>query len=88
MELAKKRVLKIDIEGYEFFVLKGFDKYIKNAKVVHFEHNYDNMLIKKYTFTDIHNLLINNNFHNSLKIKMFFRKSFEYVYLKNFFLKK
>jgi FkbM family methyltransferase len=80
--------LKIDTEGYEFFVLKGFDKYIKNVKVVHFEHHYDNMLIKKYKFTDIHNLLINNNFYNSFKIKMFFRKSFEYVYLNNFFLKK
>ena len=80
--------LKIDTEGYEFFVLKGFDKYIKNVKVVHFEHHYDNMLIKKYKFSDIHNLLIYNNFYNSFKIKMFFRKSFEYVYLNSIFFKK
>jgi FkbM family methyltransferase len=80
--------LKIDTEGYEFFVLKGLDKYIKNVKVIHFEHHYDNMLIKKYKFSDIHNLLINNNFYNSFKIKMFFRKSFEYVYLNNFFFRK
>ena len=44
--------LNIDTEGYEFFVLRGFDKYIKNVKVVHFEHHYDNMLIKKYKFSD------------------------------------
>ena len=80
--------LKIDTEGYEFFVLKGFNKYIKNVKVIHFEHHYDNMLIKKYKFSDIHNLLINNNFYNSFKIKMFFRKSFEYIYLNNYFFKK
>ena len=79
--------LKIDTEGHEFFVLKGFDKYIKNVKVIHFEHHYDSMLIKKYKFSDIHNLLIKNNFYNSFKIKMFFRKSFEYIYLNNNFFK-
>jgi hypothetical protein len=45
------------------------------------------MLIKKYKFSDIHNLLIKNNFYNSFKIKMFFRKSFEYIYLNNNFFK-
>jgi len=87
-KLKNADYLKIDTEGYEFFVLKGFNKFIKNVKVIHFEHHYDNMLIKKYKFSDIHNLLINNNFYNSFKIKMFFRKSFEYIYLNNNFFKK
>jgi FkbM family methyltransferase len=87
-KLKNADYLKIDTEGYEFFVLKGFNKYIKNVKVIHFEHHYDNMLMKKYKFSDIHNLLINNNFYNSFKIKMFFRKSFEYIYLNNNFFKK
>ena len=87
-KLQNADYLKVDTEGYEFFVLKGFDKYIKNVKVVHFEHHYDNMLKKKYKFSDIHNLLVNHNFYNSFKIKMFFRKSFEYIYLNNNFFKK
>ncbi len=38
------------------------------------------MIIKKYKFTDIHNLLKKNNFEKVFKIKMKFRKSFEYIY--------
>ena len=38
------------------------------------------MIIKKYKFTDIHNLLKKNNFKKVFKIKMKFRKSFEYIY--------
>ena len=80
--------LKIDTEGYEFFILKGLEHYIKKVKVIHFEHHYDNMLIKNYKFSDIHNYLISNNFYNCFKIKMVFRKSFEYIYLNNNIYKK
>ena len=39
-----------------------------------FEHHYHNMLIKKYKFSDIHELLIKNNFKQIFKNKMPFRK--------------
>ena len=39
------------------------------------------MLIKKYKFSDINNYLVNNNFKQIYKIKMPFRKTFEYIYL-------
>jgi FkbM family methyltransferase len=87
-KIKKVDYLKIDTEGYELNVIKGLKKYIKKVRLIHFEHHYDNMLIKKYKFSDIHNLLIHNNFYNSFKIKMFFRKSFEYVYLNSIFFKK
>ena len=45
-----------------------------------FEHHYHNMLIKKYKFSDIHELLIKNNFKQIFKNKMPFRKTFEYIY--------
>ena len=38
------------------------------------------MLAKNYTFSDIHNYLEKNSFNNIFKIKMPFRKSFEYIY--------
>ena len=38
------------------------------------------MLIKKYNFSDIHNLLKKNNFEKIFKAKMPFRKTFEYIY--------
>ena len=40
------------------------------------------MIIKNYTFSDIHNLLKNNGFRRVYKIKMPFRKSFDYIYIK------
>ena len=42
--------------------------------------NYDDMLKKGYTFSDIHNFLKVNNFKMVFKSKMFFRKTFEYIY--------
>ena len=78
-------MLKIDTEGSEFNVLKGLNKSIKKVKLVHFEHHFDDMIIKNYKLTDIHEYLLNNNFEKIFKIKMKFRKSFEYIY-KNKFL--
>ena len=73
--------LKIDTEGYEFKVILGLEKFLNNVSLILFEHHYDSMLIKKYKFSDINNYLINNNFKQIYKIKMPFRKTFEYIYL-------
>ena len=73
-------LLKIDTEGYEFSIINGLLKNINKIKVIHFEHHYDDMVVKNYKFGDIHSLLIKNNFKQYFKIKMKFRKSFEYIY--------
>ena len=73
-------LLKIDTEGYEFNVLKGFSKNIQKVKLIYFEHHYDDMIIKDYKFSNIHRLLKDNGFVMVKKSKMLFRKSFEYVY--------
>jgi FkbM family methyltransferase len=73
--------LKIDTEGYEYEVLKGLKKNINNIKLIMFEHHYDDMLNKGYSFGDIKELLNKNNFIQIFKSKMPFRKTFEYVYI-------
>ena len=72
--------IKIDTEGYEYYVLKGLQNQFQKIKLILFEHHYDNMLIKDYKFGDIHNFLIRNKFKQIYKYKMAFRKTFEYVY--------
>ena len=79
-DIKKIDFIKIDTEGYEFYVLKGLKNQFRNIKLILFEHHYHSMLIKKYKFGDIHNLLIKNNFKQIYKYKMAFRKTFEYVY--------
>ena len=81
-EISHIDLLKIDTEGYELEVLKGLDELISRVSVILFEHHYDNMIKKSYTFKDVHHLLKNNNFYRIFKIKMPFRKSFEYVYIR------
>ncbi len=81
-KISKIDFLKIDTEGYEFNVLLGMGKYIRDVNIIMFEHHYDDMLIKNYSFSDIHNLLKKNNFNQIFKYKMPFRKTFEYVYKK------
>ena len=61
-------------------LLLGLEDDIKKVKFILFEHHYDNMIIKKYNFSDIHRLLINSGFEQIFKIKMPFRKSFDYIY--------
>lgn len=74
-------VLKIDTEGFEYNILKGINKSdYKKIKFIYFEHHYDLMLKKKYKFEDINRLLKQNDFILMFKIKMKFRKSFEYIY--------
>ncbi len=78
-------LLKIDTEGYEYQVLNSLGGQINKIKLIHFEHHYDDMIIKDYKFNDISDLLKKNGFIQIYKIKMNFRKSFEYIYKnKNF----
>jgi len=80
--LDKIDFLKVDTEGYEYNVLKGLDTKLSNVTLIMFEHHYDDMLQKNYTFRDINKLLISNNFKQIYKYKMSFRKTFEYIYEK------
>ena len=78
-------LIKIDTEGFELKVLKSLGERIKNVKIIHFEHHFDDMIVKNYNLTNIHNYLMKNRFEKFFKIKMKFRKSFEYLYInKNF----
>ena len=76
-------LIKIDTEGHEFEILKGLKINIKNVNTIIFEHHYDDMIKKNYTFSDINNFLKKNSFTKVFKAKMPFRKSFEYIYVKN-----
>lgn len=73
-------ILKIDTEGYEYEILLGLESKIKLVDIIIFEHHYDNMIKKGYTFEDINKLLIKNNFNQIYKSRMPFRKTFEYIY--------
>ena len=73
-------LIKIDTEGYEYEVLKGSFEVLKKTKFILFEHHYDNMIIKNYTFKQINYFLIQNSFKKVFKAKMPFRKTFDYIY--------
>ena len=79
--IDKIDILKIDTEGYEYKVIKGAKEKIKNIQYIYFEHHFDDMLKKDYSFSDIHRYLTKNGFKKEFKIKMCFRKTFEYIYL-------
>ena len=79
-KISSVDVIKIDTEGYEYFVLKGLVENFYKVKFIIFEHHYDNMLIKNYTFLNINELLKKKNFIKIYKSKMPFRKTFEYIY--------
>ncbi len=79
--INKVDLLKIDTEGYEYNVLKGIkNEDFKKIKFIYFEHHYDLMINKEYKYSDIHFFLKNKNFSLKYKLKMNFRKSFEYIY--------
>ena len=82
-KISKIDFLKIDTEGYELNVLLGMGIHLKNVDLIMFEHHYDDMIIKNYSFGNIHDLLKQNNFYQIYKHKMPFRKTFEYIYKKN-----
>ncbi len=80
--IEKVDFLKIDTEGYEYEVLIGLEGKIQSVNIIMFEHHYDNMIKKDYTFTDINELLLKNNFKKIYKSRMPFRKTFEYIYVR------
>ncbi len=81
--LDRVDILKIDTEGYELKVLKGIKKEdIEKIRFIYFEHHYDLMIKKDYKYSEIKNFLNQNSFHLKLKLKMNFRKTFEYIYEK------
>ena len=81
-KIDKIDLLKIDTEGYELNVIKGFGSNLDIVKVIIFEHHYDLMISKNYTYSDINRYLVNKGFHLKYKFKMPFRKTFEYIYSK------
>ncbi|MDA7830976.1 FkbM family methyltransferase [Candidatus Pelagibacter sp.] len=81
-KLIKIDILKIDTEGYELEVIKGLEEKIKIVNFIYFEHHYDNMIKKNYTFSEIHDFLSLNGFNKVFKVKMPLRKSFDYIYRK------
>lgn len=78
--IQKIDLLKIDTEGYEYDVLQGLNNKLNRVEMIMFEHHYDDMLKKEYTFSKIHDFLKQNSFKKIFKSKMFFRKTFEYIY--------
>ena len=79
--ISKIDILKIDTEGYEYKVLKGIkNDHFKLINFILLEHHYDNMIDKDYSFSDICNILKKNNFSLKFKSKMYFRKTFEYIF--------
>ena len=79
--IGKIDILKIDTEGFEYNVVKGIEKNHNIIRFIYFEHHYDNAILKGYKFRDINALLLKYGFNNVYKSKMYFRKSFEYIYL-------
>ncbi len=81
--LKNQVILKIDTEGYEYKILKGLSKkHLEKINFIYIEHHYDQMIIKDYNFSDINSFLKKNNFNLRFKIRMNFRKTFEYIYEK------
>ena len=84
-KIDKIDFVKIDTEGFEYNILLGLEDYISKVNYILLEHHFDDMIIKNYKLSDLHNLLSNNNFKKIFKIKMPFRKSFDYIYKNNNF---
>ena len=79
-EITNIDILKIDTEGFELNVVKSLENFSHIVHNIYFEHHYDDMIIKNYTYSDINQTLINFGFKKIYKSKMVFRKSFEYIY--------
>ena len=80
--------LKIDTEGYEYEIVLGANKNLKKIKLILFEHHYDDMIFKGYKFRDINSFLLKNDFKQIYKVKMPFRKTFEYIYKNKTYISK
>ena len=80
-EIKEIDILKIDTEGFEYNILKGIENFdFTKIKYIYIEHHFDLMINKGYKLSDINMLLNKNNFYKKYKLKMKFRKSFEYIY--------
>jgi len=79
--IKKIDFLKIDTEGSEYEILLGLKDKLNIVNIILFEHHYDDMISKNYTFRDINYLLKKNKFEKVYKSKMPFRKTFEYIYI-------
>jgi FkbM family methyltransferase len=62
MVLPHISLLKIDVEGYELFVLKGMEKNLKNCDLIYFEYSPDSTLKYDYDATQIIKFLEINDF--------------------------
>ena len=62
-EIKEIDLLKIDTEGYEFSIIKGFQENLKNIKIIQFEYG-GSFLHAKVKLIDVINLLKENNFIN------------------------
>ena len=63
-------ILKIDTEGFELNVVKSLEDCSNIVKNIYFEHHYDDMIKKNYTYSDINQTLINFGFKKIYKSKM------------------
>ena len=66
-------LLKIDTEGYEYYILKGAIKNLKKVKIILLEHHYDSSIIKGYKFSQIIKILRELGFEIRFKNKMVLR---------------
>ena len=69
-----KTLLKIDVEGYEYNVLKGAKKKLKSIPIVVIEHQFGNHY-KNSDFSSVHKFLLDNNFQ---VLKNFYFPTFHY----------
>tara|TARA_Y100000768_G_C23968583_1_gene679246 strand:- start:1530 stop:2249 length:720 start_codon:yes stop_codon:yes gene_type:complete len=83
-KIHKIDLLKIDTEGFEFNIIKGLKINHKIINFIYFEHHYDDMIIKNYKFSEINTILKKYGFEKVYKSKMYFRKTFEYIYKNKF----
>ena len=74
-------LLKIDTEGYEYYILKGAIKNLKKVKIILLEHHFDSSIIKGYKFRQIIKILKELGFEIRFKNKMVLRNIFEYVFV-------
>jgi len=73
--------LKIDVEGYEFNVIKGLGQYIENVKYIMFEYGVGTYFANNVKLSDLISLLNNFEFfivQNSGLIKINFNNKSEY----------
>lgn len=73
-------ILKIDTEGHELQVIKGFGKYIKNIKCILIEFHISNIYVN-YDSKKIHSYLVKNNFNLKRKFKFPFTTWEDRIYL-------